>query len=209
MEQKKTLKINLSTFLLILAIIAIIVMGVFIYKLNNDKTAEVQKSTELQAQVNTLNGTVSKKKKKINNISETIDSSSSNTNTNHNTSDSVSEFLNSQIKEKDYDDIVLSGHYAIPGTDNWWDFTEDGKAGYSGNISFIQGTYKTIEKNSIEIHYTKSELWDEETYEVKISNIDEYEYLTVDDNKNIYWIHPDGEKVKLQRYGEAITEYFE
>ena len=166
MEQKKTLKINLSTFLLILAIIAIIVMGVFIYKLNNDKTAEVQKSTELQAQVNTLNGTVSDLQEKINNISETIDSSSSNTNTNHNTSDSVSEFLNSQIKEKDYDDIVLSGHYAIP-------------------------------------------VWDEETYEVKISNIDEYEYLTVDDNKNIYWIHPDGEKVKLQRYGEAITEYFE
>ena len=59
MEEKNVTKISLSTFFLILAIIAIIVMGIFIYKLNNDKTAEIQKSTELQAQVNSLNGTVS------------------------------------------------------------------------------------------------------------------------------------------------------
>ena len=36
MEEKKVTKISLSTFFLILAIIAIIVMGIFIYKLNND-----------------------------------------------------------------------------------------------------------------------------------------------------------------------------
>ena len=54
MEEKNVAKISLSTFLLIIAIIAIVIMGVFIYKLNNDKTVEVQKSTELQAQVNSL-----------------------------------------------------------------------------------------------------------------------------------------------------------
>ena len=47
MEEKKTLKISLSTFLLILAIIIIIVMGVFIYKLSNDKTTEINKDTEI------------------------------------------------------------------------------------------------------------------------------------------------------------------
>ena len=75
MEEKNVTKISLSTFLLILAIIAIIVMGIFIYKLNNDKTAETQKSTELQSQVNSLNGTVSDLQEKINKVSETINSS--------------------------------------------------------------------------------------------------------------------------------------
>ena len=65
MEEKNATKISLSTFLLIIAIIAIIVMGVFIYKLNNDKTIEIQKSTELQAQVNSL-------KNQNNNLSGTI-----------------------------------------------------------------------------------------------------------------------------------------
>lgn len=72
MEEKKVTKISLSTFFLILAIIAIIVMGIFIYKLNNDKTVEIQKSTELQAKVNSLNGTVSKLQGKINKVSETV-----------------------------------------------------------------------------------------------------------------------------------------
>lgn len=72
MEEKKVTKISLSTFFLILAIIAIIVMGIFIYKLNNDKTVEIQKSTELQAKVNSLNGTVSKLQEKINKLSETV-----------------------------------------------------------------------------------------------------------------------------------------
>lgn len=65
MEEKNATKISLSTFLLIIAIIAIVVMGVFIYKLNNDKTAEIQKSAELQAQVNSL-------KNQNNNLSGTI-----------------------------------------------------------------------------------------------------------------------------------------
>lgn len=76
MEKKKAIKISLSTFFLILSIIAIIVMGVFIYKLNNDKTAEIQKSTELQAQVNSLNETISDLEEKIDSISHTINSDS-------------------------------------------------------------------------------------------------------------------------------------
>lgn len=72
MEEKKVTKISLSTFFLILAIITIIVIGIFIYKLNNDKTIEIQKSTELQAKVNSLNGTVSELQAKINKVSETF-----------------------------------------------------------------------------------------------------------------------------------------
>ena len=91
MEEKNVTKISLSTFLLIIAIIAIIVMGIFIYKLNNDKTAEIQKSTELQSQVNSLNGTVSDLQEKINKVSETINSSRNTTNSeNSNNTDATS-----------------------------------------------------------------------------------------------------------------------
>ena len=86
MEEKNVTRISLSTFFLILAIIAIIIMGIFIYKLNNDKTAEIQKSTELQSQVNSLNGTVSDLQGKIDNISNTINSNNSKqSETNNNT----------------------------------------------------------------------------------------------------------------------------
>lgn len=94
MEEKNATKISLSTFLLILAIITIIVMGIFIYKLNNDKTIEIQKSTELQAQVNSLNGTVSDLQGKIDTISETVNSKSS-----AKTSTTNNSFTNEQVKE--------------------------------------------------------------------------------------------------------------
>ena len=81
MEEKNTTKISLSTFLLIIAIIAIIVMGIFIYKLNNEKTIETQKSADLQAQVSSLNSTVNNLQSKINTISETVNDNKSTTST--------------------------------------------------------------------------------------------------------------------------------
>ena len=108
MEEKNVTKISLSTFFLILAIIAIIVMGIFIYKLNNDKTAEIQKSTELQSQVNSLNSTVNDLQGKINNISETINSTNtvnnsvtsntSQTNVNNITSLKLGKYTVDQVK---------------------------------------------------------------------------------------------------------------
>lgn len=110
MEEKNVTKISLSTFFLILAIIAIIVMGIFIYKLNNDKTAEIQKSTELQSQVNNLNGTVSQLQEKINTISETINSSTQNQSK---TSNNQISYNYSDIKSfwTNFRNSVLSGNY--------------------------------------------------------------------------------------------------
>ncbi len=65
---------NLSTFFLILAIIAIILMGVYIYKLDNDKKAVIQKSTELQSQINNLNETESQLQGKIDSTSNKVNS---------------------------------------------------------------------------------------------------------------------------------------
>ena len=77
MEEKNVTKISLSTFLLIIAIIAIIIMGVFIYNLNNEKTTEIQKISELQSQVNSLNGTINNLQEELSTISENIPSKSS------------------------------------------------------------------------------------------------------------------------------------
>ena len=112
MEEKKVTKISLSTFFLILAIIAIIVMGIFIYKLNNDKSTEIQKSTELQAQVNSLNGTVSDLQEKINKVSETVNSNSSvpNTNTNNTSNNSNTSFTDEQVKISLANYLELQAH---------------------------------------------------------------------------------------------------
>lgn len=61
-----------STLLLVIAIIVIAVMGVYIYKLNNEKNEEIQKSESLQTQVSSLNSTVSELQGKLDTISETI-----------------------------------------------------------------------------------------------------------------------------------------
>ena len=79
MKEENVVKISLTTLLLLLAIIAIIVMGYFMYKLNNDKKAEVQKSTDLQSQVDSLNGTVSDLQGRINSISEIASDGNPNT----------------------------------------------------------------------------------------------------------------------------------
>ena len=116
MEEKNVKKISLSSFFLILAIIVIIVMGLFIYKLNNDKTAETQKAAELQAQVNSLNGTVSDLQGKINSISETINGDNttkttpSNSITQNETSNTTSTNINSSNTK--YDITIRDESYA-------------------------------------------------------------------------------------------------
>lgn len=54
MEEKKEIKIRLTTVLLIISVIVIIVMGIFMYKLINDKNTQIQMNNELQAQVGAL-----------------------------------------------------------------------------------------------------------------------------------------------------------
>lgn len=218
MEEKKITKISLSTFFLILAIIAIVVMGVVIYKLNNEKTVEVQKTTELQAQVNSLNGTISDLKGKITTISEIINSNTSkenttlsneatNTNTTNNSS-VTNEVSNSKTKEKDYRDIILNGRYAIPNTDSGWEFTKDGRAYSCGNMNVMKGTYRTTEKDSVEIHYTENKVWDEVTGKESVEKINKYDYIFVDNNENIYWKDENNEKVKLEKYDDTTPNAY-
>lgn len=113
MEEKNATKISLSTFFLILAII-VIIMGYFIYKLNNDKEVANTKVTELNSQVSGLESTVNNLQGTINNISNTINKSSENIETNSNnatqTNTNVSKtFSNDEIKNAIQNYLDLRG----------------------------------------------------------------------------------------------------
>lgn len=95
MEDKKVTKISLSTFFLILAILAIGVMGYFIYKLNDDKTKATEQVSELKGQINNLQST-------IDNLN-TVEKSTTNTTNNNTNQSSVNinnDVVGKEIKEK-------------------------------------------------------------------------------------------------------------
>ncbi len=151
MEEKNITKISLSTFFLILAIIAIIVMGIFIYKLNNDKTAETQKSAELQAQVNSLNGTVGELQGKINTISDTVSSKDNeNTNTEDNTINSKTEnqTTTSLVNKRLYK-LYSNQRYILLMDDNAYDTDQDflKKKTYILDLNMINGNELVKEVN--------------------------------------------------------------
>ena len=84
MEEKKEIKISLSTFFLVLAIIVIIIMGYLIYKLYNEKAVETDKIYNLKNEIISLQNTVSQLNEAKGNISNTINNVDSVNNTNMN-----------------------------------------------------------------------------------------------------------------------------
>lgn len=173
MEEKNVTKISLSTFLLIIAIIAIIVMGVFIYKLNNEKTAEIQKSTELQSQLNNLNGTVSDLQRKINNISETI---------NTDTSALQKNTLSDNIQKDNNTLFSIQGTYSVDDVNHEYnhgcDYIFSGNKVTLQTLDTKEGTFQ-VEGNKISITFNK--FFDPEGNEMK-SNTEKEELTILDEN---------------------------
>ena len=95
MEEKNVTKISLLRFFLVLAII---VMGIFIYKLNDDKSAEIQKSQKLQAEITDL-------KENVNDLKGEIDTISNTRNSNEDTDNYVTE----DIKYEELSNPLNSG----------------------------------------------------------------------------------------------------
>lgn len=69
MENKKVIKISLSTFFLFLAIIVIVVMGIFMYKLYNEKFELAEKSAKQNEKISDLQNNVDSLTSKLNQIS--------------------------------------------------------------------------------------------------------------------------------------------
>lgn len=108
MDEKKVTKISLSTIFLILAILVIVGMGIFIYKINNDKLNEIQKSEELQKQVTSLNSTVSDLQGKIDSISNTINSGNEKTNNVENNENTENTVVNNNNVQKNNDNEKIT-----------------------------------------------------------------------------------------------------
>ena len=144
MEEKNTKKVSLSSCLLIIAIIAIIAMGIYIYKLNKDKIAEIQKSTELQSQVNSLNGTVSNLQGKIDSISNTINSNND-TNKEENEKNQTSSNISKNQNNIKYDEEISISDLKDLNSENLEKYYEQ----YNGKILKITGYVTDIGETEI------------------------------------------------------------
>ena len=187
MEEKNVTKISLSTFFLILAIIAIVVMGIFICKLNNDKTTEIQKSTELQAQVNSLNGTVSDLQGKITTISETINANSSNDNNLKDNSEGItySKKSNTEVNKNTSAEAL----YVYSSGDN---------AAAKGNPELLYVYEFSINKMKFKYHTP----WNNEDIEGVAKSTDGEKYIYENSNRKL--------EILLNSMGEnsvKVTEY--
>lgn len=168
MEEKKSIKISLSTFFLILALIVLVIMGIFIFKLYNEKTEEKQKSTELQAQVDNLNGKINEIKETINS-NETVDNKNkdNNANKNENKTNTANQTNTSNNSEDSIKNKIIGTWKAYKVTDskgndlgldsvwgtgirysNEMQFKENGNLSYSIGITVSNddGTYNVSEK---------------------------------------------------------------
>lgn len=157
-EKKEPIKVSMSTFFLIIAIIVIIVMGYFMYKFYNDKVEETKKSTDLQEKVNSLNGTVNELQGKINNIAETINPNKSNENPNNfaitNTNNVA--FTEEQVKKaiSDYLELYANANCGIP-LDT---LKEKGKINYDSSKSSINTNTGEVTTNVKFADYKKAML---------------------------------------------------
>lgn len=112
MEGKNEIKISLSTFFLILAIIVIAVMGYFIYKFYTEKEIATNKAEELQGQISSLEvkvGDAQKNNSNADNMSKEV-ATNKGTTYNQNFNKSVFNILNEYSGDENEPDL----HIEIP-----------------------------------------------------------------------------------------------
>ena len=110
MKEKNEAKTNVSTILLVVAIIVIITMGYFVYKLYNEKTIVTDKVSKLNSRISELENVqknMDDSSDKINDENDNAEKSSNNTNVYR------SNFSKSVVKELGEDNMIyvdLSGY---------------------------------------------------------------------------------------------------
>lgn len=147
MEEKRVTKISLSTFFLVLAIILIILMGVFIFKLYNEKTELAEKSIEQNEKMSSLQNNVDNLTSELNNISSPISSENATNNVSNNTTTTEEKRANIQYDMSSY--IGLWGNsssndylyvYSINNNQIMFDFDVNGKGIGFHNEATLNGT---------------------------------------------------------------------
>ncbi len=105
MEEKKTIKISITTLFLVLAIVAIIVMGVFILKINKQQEEQIESNKELKEEINKL--------KTDNNVENNTNNETENNTTNNSTTESLANtasFTDSEVKKSLEEYLNLMGY---------------------------------------------------------------------------------------------------
>lgn len=105
MEEKKTIKISITTLFLILSIVAIIVMGVFILKINKQQEEQIESNKELKEEINKL--------KTDNNVENNTNNETENNTTNNSTTESLANtasFTDSEVKKSLEEYLNLMGY---------------------------------------------------------------------------------------------------
>lgn len=181
MGEKKTIKISLSTFFLIITIIAICIMAFFIYKLNDEKTILEQNNTNLNSEIASL---------KIGNEENTIKTTSDTTVLTNETNDASSSTTKTDLSETEALTIATntyttayymfySEQCVIPGT---YSPTGEEKFGYKINI----GEFETVfSKRAIDIMKSKLIEYNGEYYDIK-TNDDSTTFLELIDLFSIF-----------------------
>lgn len=187
--EKKKISISLSTFFLLLAIIAIGVMGYFIYRLNDEKTKATEQVNQLNNQVTTLQTTVDllqENNKIIKNANTTSNSTnevntSNNSAANSNTNNAIVSNLSNSNKEV-YKRVKIKNMSEAESKQYPEEYIVlDGNSIYfSSNLTnkILEGTYKT-NGNTIDYSLLK------ETQEYAFYTSASYKFETIDGKKNI------------------------
>lgn len=172
MEEKKTVRINLSKFFLILAIIVIIILGYFIYKLYNDNKAANIKVIELNNQIIELESTVHDLQETINNISNLINGYNENIETELNSNDMTNTstlqiFSNDEIKN------ALQNYLDLVGTQEGSPeelLIKLGLTSYGSNTEILDNGYIKTNIKYSEYKYKMLNYMTEQTFENHFTN---------------------------------------
>lgn len=168
MEEKNVIKISLSTFFIIIAMITICVMGFFIYKLNNEKTTATEQISSLNNQINNMKNTVNTLQENINTISTVNNPNSiiNENNTNNNT-------------QKTYE---LNGEYQDNTGYEIFTYSFSGNTVTASSLYTSYGTYQIV-NNTVKITYTKAK--DPEGNEIKEFPNGQTDELTILDENTL------------------------
>lgn len=134
MKDNNGKKINVITVLFIISLIAIIIMGVFIYKISNEKNLEAKKTIELQAQIDNLTSTKNNSQEVTNTEAEVVDSNTS-TEIETNKNSNVKVTLNDVLDNFNYSNSLVSGD---------WNITSDGKTIKNGDYEISTNLSKKV-----------------------------------------------------------------
>lgn len=102
MEEKKTIKISITTFFLILTIVVIIAMGIFIAKISKQQEEQIELNNELKKEINEL-------KTNSNNVSNELETNTIN-NTLVESSTREASFTDSEVKKSLEEYLNLIGY---------------------------------------------------------------------------------------------------